>query len=202
MRVANVVAAGVEPQVGVAVLRAVLLAVVEHPLQHVRDGAVVAAAVAGRQHDDILVPRGARIALHRLRVLWHLPVPFRLGLEVAGLGRVVVDRDRRYRLAGPVVSVVLDGDIAVEVEEDDEEGDEGDGDYDGPAGMSVVNREACCHCACPTGLIVAVLGFWWAPSRSDVPSRQHLQGLCEIHVSDAGKRAQHAGRTRSDDATV
>ena len=137
MRIANVVAAGVEPQIGVAVLGAVLLAVVEHPFQHVWDGAVVAAAVARRQDNNVSIPRRARISLQRLRMLGYAEVPFWLRLEVPGLWLVVIGGDGRYRLARAVVSVVLDRYIAVELEEDDEDCDERDCDDDCPAGRPV-----------------------------------------------------------------
>lgn len=129
---ANVVAASVEPQVLVAVLCAVLLAVLEHTREDIGDSAVVAAAVAGGQHDDVAVLGGARIAVEAARVLGHLPVPLGLGLEVAGLRRVVVRLDGGDGLAGGIVAVVLDGHVAEEVEEHDEDGDGGDGEDNGP----------------------------------------------------------------------
>jgi hypothetical protein len=130
---ANVVAAGVEPQVGVAMLGAVLFAVVEDALQHVGDGAVVATAIAGRQHDNVPVARRAGVAVPAVGVLGHAPVPLGLRLEVAWLRAVVVVGDGGNGLAGPVVAVVLDGHVAVEAEEDDEDGEGRDGEDDGSA---------------------------------------------------------------------
>jgi hypothetical protein len=118
--IANVVAAGVEPEVGVAVLCAVLLAVVQHALEDIGDGAVVAASVAGRKHNNVPILRRSRISAPAVRVLWNIPVPFRLPLEVSGLRLVVVCGDGRYRFAGAVISVVLDWHVAVEPEEDNE----------------------------------------------------------------------------------
>lgn len=135
MSFANVVAAGVEPQVLVAVLCAVLLAVLEHTREDIGNSAVVAAAVAGRQHHDVAVLGGARIAVEAAGVLGHLPIPLGLGLEVAGLRRVVLRLHGGYGLAGGIVSVVLDGHVAEEVEEHDEDGDGGDGEDNGPAGI-------------------------------------------------------------------
>lgn len=128
----NVIPARVEPQVRVAVLLAVLFAVVQHPFQHVWDRAVVSAAIACRQHHDVSVPRRPRVAGHALGVLGYAEVPFWLRLEVARLRLVVVGGDGRDGLARVVVAVVVDGHVAVELEEDDEDGKEGYRDYDGP----------------------------------------------------------------------
>lgn len=131
--VANVVAAGVEPEVGVAVPCAVFLAVVEDALEDVGDGAVVAAAVAGGEHDNVPVPRRARIAVHAARMLGDGPVPLRLALEVGRLRGVVACGQGGHGLARRVVAVVLDGHVAVELEEHDEDGDGGDGQEDASA---------------------------------------------------------------------
>ena len=139
---ANVVAAGVEPEAGVAVLRAVLVAVVEHALEHVGDGAVVAAAVARRQHHHVSVARRARVAVHGACVLGHAPVPLGLRLEVARLRLVVVGRHGHNRLARRIVAVVLDRHVAVEAEEHDEDGDGGDGEHHGPASRALAGRPA------------------------------------------------------------
>jgi hypothetical protein len=85
----NIIAAGVEPQMCVAVLLAVLLAVVEYALEYVRNGAVVASTVAGGQDHDITVARTARVAVPA-SVVWYLPIPFWLRLEVARLRLVVL----------------------------------------------------------------------------------------------------------------
>jgi hypothetical protein len=130
---ANVVSAGVEPQIGVAVLRTVLLAVVQHAFEDIGDGAVVAAAVRGGQDDNVFVAGGACIAAHALRKLGYAEVPFGLCLEVARLRRVVVRRGRGNGFAGAIIPVVLDGHVAVESEEDNEDGDGGDGEDNGSA---------------------------------------------------------------------
>lgn len=114
--VANVVAAGVEPEIGVAVLGAVLLAVVQHALQDVGNGAVVAASIAGRQHDDVAILWRARVSIPAVCVLWDVPVPFWLSLEVAWLRLVVVGGHGCDGFTGAVISVVFDWHIAVESE--------------------------------------------------------------------------------------
>jgi hypothetical protein len=109
---------------------AVLLAVVEHASQYVLDGAIVTAAVAGGQDDNVLVPRGARIAAPTVGVLWYVPVPFRLALEVARLRDVVVGGDDGcYCLARRVVAVVFDRHMAVEAEQNNDGGDGRNGQY-------------------------------------------------------------------------
>lgn len=135
MSLANVVAAGVQPQARVSVLLAVLFAVVQHPLQHVGDGAVVTSSIARRQHHNVPVPGFARISLEVARIAWHVPVPLGLRLEVAGLWLVVVGLDGYYRFGGRIVPVVVDGHVTVESEEDDADGDERDGDYYGSANV-------------------------------------------------------------------
>lgn len=134
---ANVVAAGVEPEVCVAVALAVLLAVVQDALQHVGDGAVVAATVAGRQDDDVAGPGLPCVALPAICVVGHLPVPLGLGLEVAGLWLVVVGCHGDDGFGRGVIAVVVDGDVAVEAEEHNEEGDDGDGQDDGSTQAAV-----------------------------------------------------------------
>jgi hypothetical protein len=129
----DVVAAGIEPQVGVAVFRTVLLAVIQHTFEHIGNSAVVAAAVAGGQDDNVFVPGGACIAAHALGVLGYAKVPFWLVLEVAWLGRVVVGGSRCNGFAGAIIPVVLDRDVAVEAEQDNEYCDGGDGEDNGPA---------------------------------------------------------------------
>lgn len=132
----DVITASVEPQVGVAVPCGVLLAVVQHALENVWDGAVVAATVAGSQDDNVSISWRTSIALPAVCVLGNAPVPLWLGLEVSRLGGVVVGDNWRYRLSGRIIPVVLDWDIAVEAEEHDEDGDGGDGEYDGPTGSA------------------------------------------------------------------
>jgi hypothetical protein len=118
MRLANVVAAGVEPQVGVAMPFAVLFAVVQHTFQHIGNGAIVTAAVAGCQDNNVFIPRRPRIAAPAVGVLGYVPVPFWLSLEVARLRDVVVGDNGCYRFAGHVSSIVFDGYVAVKSEED------------------------------------------------------------------------------------
>lgn len=130
MSLANVVAAGVEPEIGVAVLLAVLLAVVEDSFEHIRDGAVVATAVTGRQDDNITIPGLPGISFPGVCVFGDLPVPLGLCLEVARLGRVVVGDGGYDGLCGRIVAVIVDRHIAVEAEEDDEDGDDGNSEYD------------------------------------------------------------------------
>lgn len=89
VRLADIIATGVEPQVRIAVLLAVALAVVEDALDHVRDGAVVASTVAGGQHHDVVVARNACVAVP-VSIFWHFPIPFRLLLEVARLRGIVL----------------------------------------------------------------------------------------------------------------
>jgi hypothetical protein len=131
---ANVVAAGVEPHVCVSVLGAVLLAVIQYPFQDVGDGAVVAAAIARRQHNNVAVLRRPRIALPSVCMLGYAEIPLWLSLEVSGLRGVVVRCDNGdYRLGGGIVSVVLDWHVAVESEEDNENCERGDGEDYGSA---------------------------------------------------------------------
>lgn len=128
MSVANVVAACVQPEVLVSVLLAVLAAVFQPPFKHVGDGAVVAAAVAGRQDNDVAVRGLAGVAVPVLSSRGDLPVPFGLVLEVSGLRCVVLESDvGQGALAGVVVAVVLEGEVAVEIREDEEECYDGDG---------------------------------------------------------------------------
>lgn len=117
---ANVVAAGVEPQVGVAMLCAVLFAVVQHPLQHIGDGAVVASAIAGCQDHDVPVARRPRIAVPAICVFRYAPVPLWLCLEVARLRLVVVVGHGGDCFARPIIPVVFHWHVAVESEEDNE----------------------------------------------------------------------------------
>jgi hypothetical protein len=117
---ANVVAAGVEPQVGVAMLCAVLFAVVQHSLQHIGDGAVVASAIAGCQDHDVPVARRPRIAVPAICVFRYAPVPLWLRLEVARLRLVVVVGHGGDCFARPIVPVVFHWHVAVEPEEDNE----------------------------------------------------------------------------------
>jgi hypothetical protein len=123
MRFANVIAAGVEPQIGVAMEVAVLGAVFEDALEHIGNCAVVAAAVAGRQDNNVLVPRRARIPGPGVGVRWDAPVPLWLALEVAPLRDIIVGDDGSGRLAGRVGPVVFDGHVAVQLEEDHEDGE-------------------------------------------------------------------------------
>jgi hypothetical protein len=163
---ANVVAASVEPQVLVAVFCAVLLAVLEHTREDIGDSAVVAASVAGRQHHNVAVLGRARIAVEAAGVFGHLPIPLGLGLEVSGLRRVVLRLHGGYRLAGGVVSVVLDGHVAEEVEEDNEDGNGGDGEDDCPAG--IISIGVCRYYVRPAYALQIVAGCapssgsWWA----------------------------------------
>ena len=178
--ITNVVAAGIEPEVRVAVLCAVLLAVVEDALEHVGNGAVVAAAVAGGQHNNVPIPRRAHVATHALRMLGYAPVPFWLALEVARLRCVVVCCDGGYRLARTVISVVLDRHVAVKSEEDDEYCDGGDGQYYGSARVGQLAR---CLAVCD----VTVKQGWeprvrWSTVAWHVLSGQHLKGLHVAHV--------------------
>jgi hypothetical protein len=127
MSLANVVAAGVEPHVRVAMLLAVLFAILKHSLQHIRNRAVVSSTIARREHYNISVLRLPCVSCPTARVVWDIPIPFWLCLEVAGLRRVIVYLDRHYCLAGRIVSVVVRWYVAVEFEEDDGYGKEREG---------------------------------------------------------------------------
>jgi hypothetical protein len=128
----DVVAAGVEPEICVAMFCAVPLAVSQHSFKNVRNGTVVSPTIACRQDDDISIPRFARIAIPAVAIAWDIPIPFRLRFEVARLRSIVVGCDAYYCFAGGVVSVVVDWYIAKEPEEDYENCDDGNGQDYGP----------------------------------------------------------------------
>ena len=119
VRFTNIIAAGVEPQMCVAVLLAVVLAVVEDALEYVRDRAVVASTVTGGQDNDIAVAGIARVAVPA-SVVWHLPIPFWLRLEVARLRLVILYCRRHYCFSGRVIPVGIDWYVAEEFEENDQ----------------------------------------------------------------------------------
>lgn len=89
MRLTNVITTGVEPEVGIPVSCAVLLAVIQHTLEDVWNCAVVTTTVACGQDHDVAVTWVARIAIPPSMV-GHLPVPLWLCLEVPRLGLVVL----------------------------------------------------------------------------------------------------------------
>jgi len=116
---ANIVAAGVEPQIRVSIPRAVLLAVAQHSLQDIRDGTVVASTIACCQNNNIAILRLSRIALPVVGMVRHRPVPLWLSLEVAWLRYVVVRcHRRRCCKRRREVPVVVDRYIAKEPEKD------------------------------------------------------------------------------------
>lgn len=88
MRLANVIATSVQPQICVSVLCAVLLTVVQHALEDVGNGAVVASAVARSQNHDVAVPWVPRVAFPP-SIVRHLPIPLWLCLEITGLRLIV-----------------------------------------------------------------------------------------------------------------
>jgi hypothetical protein len=119
VRFTDIITAGVEPQMCVAVLLAVVLAVVEYALEHVGNGAVVASTVTGGEDYDIAVARITRVAVPA-SVVWHLPIPFWLRLEVARLRLVILHYRRHYCLSGRVIPVGIDWYVAEEFEENDQ----------------------------------------------------------------------------------
>lgn len=142
MSFTNVVAAGVQPHIRVPMACTIALSVLQHSFQHIRDRAVVSAAITRRQHDDVAVLGHARIPAHALGVLGYAEVPFWLALEVARLRGVVVGDDDGWDcFAGAVVAVVFDWHVAVEAEEDDEDCDGGDGKYYASVRHGIVSRE-------------------------------------------------------------
>jgi hypothetical protein len=128
----DVVAAGVEPEICVAMFCAVPLAVSQHSFKNVRNGTVVSPTIACRQDDDISIPRFARIAIPAVAIARDIPVPFRLRFEVARLRSIVVGCDAYYCFAGGIVSVVVDWYIAKESEEDYEDCNDGNRQDYGP----------------------------------------------------------------------
>lgn len=117
MRFANIVTTGVEPQICVTVSLTVLLAVVKYALENVGNGTVVASTVARSQNHNVAVAGSTCIAIPA-GVVWHLPVPLWLRLEVARLGLIVLCWCRQNRLSRRVVSVIADRYVAEEFEED------------------------------------------------------------------------------------
>ena len=117
MRLANIVATGVEPQICVAMPCAVLLTVVQHALKDVGNGAVVASTVTRGQNNDIAVSWISCIAFPA-SVVWYLPVPFWLRLEVTRLRFVILYCSWYYRFTRLIVPVVVDWYIAEEPEQD------------------------------------------------------------------------------------
>ena len=117
MRLANVITTGVQPQVRVAMLCAVLLTVVQHALEDIGNGAIVASTVTCSQDNDVAIPRIPRVALPP-GIVRHLPIPLWLCLEVSGLRLVVVDLCWQDGFARRVISIVVGCDVAEEPEED------------------------------------------------------------------------------------
>ena len=122
MSLADIVAAGIEPQVRVAFSCTILLAVVQHSFQHPWNSAIMTTTITCRQNDNIAIPRLPRIALPAIAVVGHLPVPFGLCFEVAFLWFIVVrcHRHMRSRLPWRVIPVVFEvhRDIIKQPEED------------------------------------------------------------------------------------
>lgn len=129
MSLANVVATGVQPHICVSMFRTVPLTVIQHALQHIRDGAVVTAAITRCQHHNVAILGRACISAHALRMLGDAKVPLWLAFEITGLWRVVVGNNGRDGFGRRIVAVVLDRDVAVEAEEDDEDCDGRNGKY-------------------------------------------------------------------------
>ena len=117
MRLANVITTGVQQQVRVAMLCAVLLTVVQHALEDIGNGAIVASTVTCSQDNDVAIPRIPRVALPP-GIVRHLPIPLWLCLEVSGLRLVVVDLCWQDGFARRVISIVVGCDVAEEPEED------------------------------------------------------------------------------------
>ena len=117
MRLANIITTGVEPQVRIPMLCAVLLTVIQHTLEDVGNSAIVASAVTCSQDNDVAVPRIPRIALPP-GIVRHLPIPLWLCLEVSGLRLVVLDWSWQNGFAWRVISVVVGWDVAEKLEED------------------------------------------------------------------------------------
>lgn len=109
VRVSDVVSAGVEPEIRVPMLGAVLCPVVQNFVQQVGDFTVVAESITSCQDNDILVPWFPGISVKTAGVFGDYPVPFRLRLIVCWLRAVVARLDRYYGLAEGKVAVVLDG---------------------------------------------------------------------------------------------
>lgn len=119
VRVANVIAAGVQPKIGVAMPGAVFLAVVQYALQDIGDCAVVTSAVTSSQDDDVAVPRISSISIPP-SIVWHLPIPLWLCLEVTGLRLVILCWGCHNGFSRCIVPVVVHRHIAKESREDDQ----------------------------------------------------------------------------------
>lgn len=116
---------------GVTVFLTVLLAIIQHPLQHIRNLAVVSSSIARRQDNNVATSRLPRIAVPSICFGWHLPVPLRLVLEVARLVFVVLRYNVRYRPSRRLVvtAVVIARNTVVESEEKQKESEHRNAQY-------------------------------------------------------------------------
>lgn len=113
MRFADVVTTCVQPQIRIPVFIAVFLAVVEHTVQHVPNGAVVTAAIAGGEHDHVLAPRNLSSPRPSSDACWDLEVPLWLDFEVSRLWRDIrVSSGRKSAICRCVVAIVFERQVA------------------------------------------------------------------------------------------
>lgn len=123
MCLANIIPASVQPEIGIAMPCAVLLPVVQDSIQDIGDLAVVTSAVTCSQDDDVAISRLPGIAIPA-SIVGHLPIPFRLGLEVSRLGLVILYCCRYYSFPRRIIAVVVDWHVAEKPEEHYQDGDD------------------------------------------------------------------------------